>query len=99
MRVKVARWNMNKEEMLACFDKFDLIKEAAKKVDENVYMAITFTVTSFENGIKYHACAIRRKKYVKFALKGFPDTYLENEKMINNYKEIFEMLEGEAVNE
>lgn len=85
--------------MLACFDKFDLIKEALKSVDENIYTAITFTVTSFENGIKYHVCAIRNNKYVKFALKGFPDTYLANEKVINDYKDVLEMLEGETVNE
>lgn len=85
--------------MLACFDKFDLIKEALKSVDENIYTAITFTATSFENGISYHVCAIRRKKYVKFALKGFPDTYLANEKAINDYKEVLEMLERETVNE
>lgn len=90
---------MNKEEMLACFDKFDLIKEALKSVDENIYTAITFTVSSFDCGFKYHACAIRRKKYVKFALKGFPDTYSENEKIINNHNEVLEMLERETVNE
>lgn len=90
---------MDKEEMLACFDKFDLIKDAIKKVDENIYMAITFTVNSFGGGFKYHTCAIRSKKYVKFALKGFPDTYLENAKMINDYKDVLEMLEGETVNE
>lgn len=90
---------MNKEEMLACFDKFDLIKEQLKSVDENIYMAITFTATSFESGIKYHVCAIRRKRYVKFAFKGFPDTYLENEKTINGYREVLEMLERETVNE
>lgn len=90
---------MDKEEMLACFDTFDLIQDAIKTVDENIYMAITFTVDSFGGGFKYHACAIRRKKYVKFALKGFPDTYLENGKMINNHNELLEMLEREPVNE
>lgn len=85
--------------MLACFDKFDLIQDAIKTVDENIYMAITFTVNSFDGGFKYHACAIRRKKYVKFALKGFPDTYLENGKMINDHNEVLEMLEREPVNE
>lgn len=90
---------MDKEEMLACFDKFDLIQDAIKTVDENIYMAITFTVNSFGGGFKYHACAIRRKKYVKFALKGFQDTYLENGKMINNHNEVLEMLEREPVNE
>ena len=90
---------MDKEEMLACFDKFDLIQAAIKTVDENIYMAITFTVNSFGGGFKYHACAIRKKKYVKFALKGFPDTYLENGKMINNHNEVLEMLERETVNE
>ena len=91
--------NMDKKEMLECLDKFDSIKEAIKAVDENIYMCITFTLSSFENGIKYHACAIRRKKYVKFALKGFKDTYLENEKMINNHNEVLEMLERETINE
>lgn len=86
---------MNKEEMLACFDKFDLIKEALKSVDENIYTAITFTVSSFDDGFKYHACAIRRNRYVKFALEGFPDTYLVNMKTINSFKEVLEMLEGE----
>lgn len=90
---------MDKEEMLACFDKFYLIQDAIKTVDENIYMAITFTVNSFGGGFKYHACAIRKKKYVKFALKGFPDTYLENGKMINNHNEVLEMLEREPVNE
>ena len=85
--------------MLACFDKFYLIQDAIKTVDENIYMAITFTVNSFGGGFKYHACAIRKKKYVKFALKGFPDTYLENGKMINNHNEVLEMLEREPVNE
>lgn len=85
--------------MIACFDKFDLIKEALKSIDENIYTAITFTVNSLGGDFKYHVCAIRRKKYVKFALKGFPDTYLENEKMINDHNEVLEMLEGKAVNE
>lgn len=84
---------MDKEEMLACFDKFDLIKEALKDVDENIYTAITFTVNSFGGGFKYHVCAIRNNKYVKFALEGFPDTYLANEKTINNFKEVLKMLE------
>lgn len=84
---------MNKEEMLACFDKFDLIKEALKSVDENIYTAITFTVSSFGGGFKYHVCAIRNNKYVKFALEGFPDTYLTNEKTINSFKEVLKMLE------
>lgn len=88
---------MNKEEMLACFDKFDLIKEALKNVDENIYTAITFTVSSFDDGFKYHVCAIRNNKYVKFALEGFPDTYLANEKTINNYREVLEMLEMETI--
>lgn len=88
---------MNKEEMLACFDKFDLIKEALKSVDENIYTAITFTVSSFDDGFKYHVCAIRNNKYVKFALEGFPDTYLANEKTINNYREVLEMLEMEKI--
>lgn len=83
---------MDKEEMLACFDKFDLIKEQLKSVDENIYMAITFTATSFESGIKYHVCAIRNNKYVKFAFEDFPDTYLHNEKTINDYREVLEML-------
>ena len=43
---------MDKEEMLACFDKFDLIQDAIKTVDENIYMAITFTVNSFGGGFK-----------------------------------------------
>lgn len=90
---------MNKEEMLACFDKFDLIKEAIKAVDENIYMAITFTVNSFGGGFKYHVCAIRNNKYVKFAFEEFPDTYSANEKTINNYREVLEMLERETVNE
>lgn len=90
---------MNKEEMIACFDKFDLIREALKSIDENIYTSITFTVNSFEGGFRYHVCAIRRNKYVKFALKGFPDTYLENEKMINDHNEVLEMLEGKTVNE
>ena len=89
---------MDKEEMLACFDKFDLIKEALKDVDENIYTAITFTMSSFGGGFKYHICAIRNNKYVKFALEGFPDTYLANEKTINDYKEVLEMLEEETVN-
>lgn len=89
---------MDKEEMLACFDKFDLIKEALKDVDENIYTAITFTMSSFGGGFKYHVCAIRNNKYVKFALEGFPDTYLANEKIINDYKEVLEMLEEETVN-
>lgn len=84
---------MDKEEMLACFDKFDLIKEALKDVDENIYTAITFTVSSFGGGFKYHACVIRNNKYVKFALEGFPDTYLANEKTINSFKEVLKMLE------
>lgn len=84
---------MDKEEMLACFDKFDLIKEALKDVDENIYTAITFTVSSFGGGFKYHACAIRSNKYVKFALEGFPDTYLANEKTINSFREVLKMLE------
>ena len=90
---------MDKKEMLECLDKFDSIKEVIKSVDENIYMCITFTLSSFESGIKYHVCAIRRKKYVKFALKGFKDTYLENEKMINNHNEVLEMLERETINE
>lgn len=85
--------------MLACFDKFDLIKEAIKAVDENIYMAITFTVNSFGGGFKYHVCAIRNNKYVKFAFEEFPDTYSANEKTINNYREVLEMLERETVNE
>lgn len=84
---------MNKEEMLACLDKFDLIKEKAKSVDENIYMCITFTLDSFTPEIKYHACAVRNNKYVRFALKGFPDTYLSNNKEINSFKEVLEMLE------
>ena len=84
---------MNKDEMLACFDKFDLIKEALKSVDENIYTAITFTVSSFGGGFKYHACAIRKHRYVKFALEGFPDTYLTNEKTINSFEEVLKMLE------
>lgn len=84
---------MDKEEMLACFDKFDLIKEALKDVDENIYTAITFTVNSFGGGFKYHVCAIRNNKYVKFALEGFPDTYLANEKTINSFREVLKMLE------
>lgn len=80
--------------MLACFDKFDLIKEALKSVDENIYTAITFTLTSFGGGFEYHICAIRNNKYVKFALKGFPDTFLADVKVINDYKEVLEMLEG-----
>lgn len=84
---------MDKEEMLACFDKFDLIKEALKDVDENIYTAITFTVNSFGGGFKYHVCAIRNDKYVKFALEGFPDTYLANEKTINSFREVLKMLE------
>lgn len=84
---------MDKEEMLACFDKFDLIKEALKDVDENIYTAITFTVSSFGGGFKYHVCAIRNNKYVKFALEGFPDTYLANEKTINSFREVLKMLE------
>lgn len=89
---------MNKEEMIACFDKFDLIKEAIKSVDENIYVAINFTATSFEKGIRYYVCAIRRKKYIRFALKGFTDTYSANEKIINDYKEVLEMLEEEVKN-
>jgi hypothetical protein len=88
---------MNKEEMLACFDKFDLIKEALKSVDENIYTAITFTVSSFDDGFKYHVCAIRNNKYVKFAFEEFPDTYLANEKTINDYREVLEMLEMETI--
>ena len=84
---------MDKEEMLACFDKFDLIKEALKDVDKNIYTAITFTVSSFGGGFKYHVCAIRNNKYVKFALEGFPDTYLANEKTINSFREVLKMLE------
>lgn len=79
--------------MLACFDKFDLIKEALKSVDENIYTAITFTLTSFGGGFEYHICAIRNNKYVKFSLKGFPDTFLSDVKVINDYKEVLEMLE------
>lgn len=90
---------MNKEEMLACFDKFDLIKEAIKSVDENIYMAITFTKTSFDSGFRYNACAIRSRKYVRFAFEDFPDTFLANEKTINDYREVLEMLERETVNE
>lgn len=89
---------MNKEEMLACFDKFDLIKEAIKSVDENIYMAITFTATSFDGGFRYNACAIRNRKYVRFAFEDFPDTFLANEKTINDYREVLEMLERETVN-
>lgn len=88
---------MNKYEMLACFDKFNLIKEALKSVDENIYTAITFTVSSFGGGFKYHVCAIRNNKYVKFALEGFPDTYLAGEKKINDYREVLEMLEMETI--
>ena len=88
---------MNKEEMLACFDKFDLIKEALKSVDENIYTAITFTVSAFDDGFKYHVCAIRNNKYVKFAFEEFPDTYLANEKTINDYREVLEMLEMETI--
>lgn len=84
---------MDKKEMLECLDKFDLIKEAIKAVDENIYMCITFTLSSFENGIKYHVCAIRKHRYVKFALEGFPDTYLTNEKTINSFEEVLKMLE------
>lgn len=87
---------MNKEEMLACFDKFDLIKEALKSVDENIYTAITFTVTSFGGGFEYHVCAIRNNKYVKFAFEGFPDTFLSDVKTINDYREVLEMLEMET---
>ena len=83
--------------MLACFDKFDLIKEALKSVDENIYTAITFTVSSFDDGFKYHVCAIRNNKYVKFAFEEFPDTYLANEKTINDYREVLEMLERETI--
>lgn len=83
---------MNKEEMLACFDKFNSIKEALKSVDENIYTAITFTANSFDSGFKYHVCAIRNNKYVKFAFEDFPDTYLHNEKTINDYREALEML-------
>ena len=90
---------MNKEEMLACFDKFDLIKEAIKDVDENIYIAITFTMSSFSDGFRYHVCAIRNNKYVKFAFEEFPDTYSANEKTINNYREVLEMLERQTVNE
>lgn len=90
---------MNKEEMLACFDKFDLIKEAIKAVDKNIYIAITFTMSSFGGGFRYHVCAIRNNKYVKFAFEEFPDTYLANEKTINDYREVLEMLERETVNE
>lgn len=89
---------MDKEEMLACLDKFELIREAVMSVDENIYMCITFSLSSFENKIKYHACAIKRNKYVKFALEGFPDTYLMNEKSINDFKEVLEMLEKEVKN-
>lgn len=87
-------WNMDKKEMIDCLDKFDLIQQATKSVDENIYMCITFTLDSFLNEIKYHACAIRRNRYVKFALEGFPDTYLVNMKTINSFKEVLEMLEG-----
>ena len=90
---------MNKEEMLACFDKFDLIKEAIKAVDKNIYIAITFTMSSFGDGFRYHVCAIRNNKYVKFAFEEFPDTYLSNTKTINDYREVLEMLERETVNE
>jgi hypothetical protein len=90
---------MNKEEMLACFDKFDLIKEAIKAVDKNIYIAITFTASSFGSGFRYHVCAIRNNKYVKFAFEEFPDTYSANEKTINDYREVLEMLERETVNE
>lgn len=89
---------MNKKEMLACLDKFELIKEAVKSVDENIYMCITFSISSFKNKIKYHVCAIKRNKYVRFALEGFPDTYFINEKSINDFKEVLEMLEKEVEN-
>lgn len=84
---------MDKVEMLACLDKFDAIKEKIKAIDENIYMCISFTLSSFENGIRYHVCAIRKNKYVKFAFEKFPDTYLPNEKKINDYREVLEMLE------
>lgn len=84
--------------MLACFDKFDLIKEQIKSVDENIYMAITFTATSLSGGFEYSACAIKSKKYVNFALKGFSNTFLLNKKIVNDYKDVLEMLEREAVN-
>lgn len=84
--------------MLACFDKFDLIKEQLKSVDENIYMAITFTATSLSCGFEYSACAIKSKKYVNFALKGFSNTSLLNKKIVNDYKDVLEMLEREAVN-
>lgn len=90
---------MNKVEMLACLDKFDAIKEKIKAVDENIYIAIAFTVSSFSDGFKYHVCAIRNNKYVKFAFEEFPDTYLANTKTINDYREVLEMLERETVNE
>lgn len=83
--------------MIACFDKFDLIKEVLKSVDENIYTAITFTASSFDDGFKYHVCAIRNNKYVKFAFEEFPDTYLANEKTINDYREVLEMLEMETI--
>ena len=84
--------------MLACFDKFDLMKEAVKKVDENIYMAITFTASSLSCGFEYNACAIKGKKYVRFAFEGFPNTFLPNEKTVNDYRDVLEMLEREAVN-
>ena len=86
---------MDKVEMLACLDKFDVIKEKIKAVDENIYVCITFSLSSFESGIKYYVCAIRDNRYVKFAFEEFPDTYVANEKTINDYREVLEMLERE----
>lgn len=86
---------MDKVEMLACLDKFDVIKEKIKAVDENIYVCITFSLSSFGSGIKYHVCAIRDNRYVKFAFEEFPDTYVANEKTINDYREVLEMLERE----
>ena len=89
---------MDKEEMLACFDKFDLMKEAVKKVDKNIYIAITFTASSLSCGFEYSACAIKGKRYVKFAFEGFSNTLLLNEKTVNDYREVLEMLEREYEN-
>ena len=86
---------MDKVEMLACLDKFDVIKEKIKAVDENIYVCITFSLSSFGSGIKYDVCAIRDNRYVKFAFEEFPDTYVANEKTINDYREVLEMLERE----
>ena len=86
---------MDKVEMLACLDKFDVIKEKIKAVDKNIYVCITFSLSSFGSGIKYYVCAIRDNRYVKFAFEEFPDTYVANEKTINDYREVLEMLERE----